>query len=221
MFCSRSSDFPCRCDNRLSAAKCRSTSSRRSIAVCTLNIDGLPVQVNRKPIKNMYLRVTPPHGDVIISAPTRLSDEQIADFVRQRRAWIVRQRQRMEEMRQKSCKSVEEKWSEERHQQAAETINAQLPALLAHWEPIIGRAPTHITLRTMSTRWGSCTPRTGRIRLNLQLGLMEPQFLEYVLVHEMTHLWASGHGEEFQRRMSEYLPNWRALRRELNQHNVL
>ena len=68
---------------------------------------------------------------------------------------------------------------------------------------------------------GSCTPKTGRIRLNLQLGLMDPRFLEYVLVHEMTHLWENGHGEGFQRRMSAYLPQWRQLRRELNRHVVL
>ena len=81
--------------------------------------------------------------------------------------------------------------------------------------------PTHVTLRIMTSRWGSCTPKTGRIRLNLQLGLMDPRFLEYVLVHEMTHLWENGHGEDFQRRMSAYLPQWRQLRRELNRHVVL
>ena len=72
----------------------------------------------------------------------------------------------------------------------------------------------------MTTRWGSCTPRTGRIRLNLQLGLLPPQYLEYVLVHEMTHLWASGHGAEFKRRMTQYLPDWRRLRRELNRYTT-
>lgn len=111
-------------------------------------------------------------------------------------------------------------WTDARKHQAAAAINALLPQLLAKWAPIIGRSPSHITLRVMTSRWGSCTPKTGRIRLNLQLGLMEPQFLEYVLVHEMTHLWANGHGPEFQRRMSLYLPQWRRLRRELNRRIV-
>ena len=92
---------------------------------------------------------------------------------------------------------------------------------LSKWGPIVGRTPTHITLRLMSSRWGSCTPKTGRIRLNLQLGLMAPRFLEYVLVHEMTHLWENGHGEGFQRRMSAYLPQWRQLRRDINRQVVL
>ena len=103
---------------------------------------------------------------------------------------------------------------------AASAIDARLPALVEHWSAVIGKRPTHITLRAMTTRWGSCTPRTGRIRLNLQLGLLPPQYLEYVLVHEMTHLWASGHGAEFQRRMTQYLPDWRRLRRELNRYTT-
>lgn len=93
--------------------------------------------------------------------------------------------------------------------------------MLAKWGPVIGRRPTHITLRLMTSRWGSCTPATGRIRLNLQLGLMEPRFLEYVLVHEMTHLWERGHGAGFQRRMTAYLPGWKVLRRDLNRRVVL
>lgn len=72
----------------------------------------------------------------------------------------------------------------------------------------------------MTSRWGSCTPKTGRIRLNLQLGLMDPQFLEYVLVHELTHLWESGHGRAFRERMSLVLPNWKELRRELNRCTI-
>ena len=47
------------------------------------------------------------------------------------------------------------------------------------------------------------------------------QFLEYVLVHEMTHLWESGHGAGFQRRMTAYLPGWKTLRRDLNRRVVL
>ena len=112
-------------------------------------------------------------------------------------------------------------WTDERKHAAAAAIDAALPGLLRKWAPIVGRSPSHVTLRVMTSHWGSCTPKTGRIRLNLQLGLMEPRFLEYVLVHEMTHLWANGHGADFQRRMSAYLPSWRELRRELNKRVLL
>ena len=49
---------------------------------------------------------------------------------------------------------------------------------------------------------------------------MDPRFLEYVFVHEMTHLWVNGHGKPFQQRMDRYLPQWKRVRRELNQQVI-
>lgn len=184
-------------------------------------IDGLDVHVVRKPIRNMYLRIKPPEGRVEISAPVRMADAVIVSFVRSRRSWIDANRNAIRRQAQQAATTGAVEWNDDLRRAAAASINKTLPALLARWEPIIGRSPTHITLRTMTSRWGSCTPKTGRIRLNLQLGLMDRRFLEYVLVHEMTHLWEHGHGAGFQRRMSAYLPDWRQLRRELNQHMVL
>lgn len=215
-----------------------------------LSVDGFKVQVTRKTMRNMYLRVKPPAGTIEVSAPARMSDEEVAAFVRGRRAWIERQKEQINDARrrfsqrpqvpqytQMSGHVVEDgfggdgnhdgiagdavfEWTEANKRLAAGNINAQLPMLLARWEPVVGRKPTHITLRLMTTRWGSCTPNTGRIRLNLQLGLMDQRFLEYVLVHEMTHLWVSGHGVEFQRRMGEYLPDWHERRHALNKELV-
>ena len=112
-------------------------------------------------------------------------------------------------------------WTADVQRRARQSLEWQLPALLDHWTRVIGRSPTRITFRIMRSRWGSCTPATGRIRLNLQLGLMELRFLEYVLVHEMTHLWVGGHGPRFQQLMDRFLPDWRDLRRELNRYAVL
>lgn len=249
----------------------RRRSKARTVSHTTLRVDDLDVAVTRKTMRNMYLRVKPPAGNVEVSAPVRMSDAKIAAFVRDRRNWIDVQRRRLQEAqrhiptrfdyfgdvgtqaglgdgaiadRDSGMGSVDRgadergggtrpvagmveenesagfSWTDERKRLAQANIDAQLPGLLKRWEPVIGRKPTHITLRLMTSRWGSCTPATGRIRLNLQLGLMDPRFLEYVLVHEMTHLWASGHGAEFQRRMDRYLPNWRVLRRDLNREMV-
>ncbi|MBT1162670.1 M48 family metallopeptidase [Bifidobacterium sp. SO1] len=184
----------------------------------------MDVTVTRKSIKNMYLRVRPADGGVEVSAPLRMGERQIVDFVRGRREWIARTQARLGELRerQQSAGAAGAVWTEDLVRQAETAIRAALPGLLAKWEPVIGRAPSHISLRIMTSRWGSCTPKTGRIRLNLQLGLLDPKFLESVLVHEMTHLWNTrGHGPEFQRRMDTYQPDWRQLKRELDRHPVM
>jgi predicted metal-dependent hydrolase len=47
------------------------------------------------------------------------------------------------------------------------------------------------------TRWGSCTPADGTIRLSRRLEGMPTYVVDYVLLHELTHLLVPGHGDEF------------------------
>ena len=184
----------------------------------TIIVDGLAVTVLRKRIANMYLRVRPQGAMVVVYAPADLGDERIAAYVRSKAGWITVQRSRILDAEANGDVLV---WTPDAEAAARRVIEQRLPGLLARWRPIVGRSPSAVTIRKMTTRWGSCTPATGRIRLNLQLGLMEPKFLEYVVVHEMTHLWARGHGERFQRLMDGWLPGWRGVRREMNRQRVL
>ena len=204
----------------------------------TIAVDGLTVVVLRKNIVNMYLRVRPRGAMVVVSAPARVSQERIVAFVRAKARWIAAQRSRLLDAETNGDVLV---WTPDAEAASRRVIEERLPGLLSRWQPIVGRSPSAITIRgllsrwqpivgrspsaitirRMTTRWGSCTPATGRIRLNLQLGLMDPKFLEYVLVHEMTHLWARGHGEGFQHLMDGWLPGWRDVRREMNRQWVL
>lgn len=56
----------------------------------------------------------------------------------------------------------------------------------------------------MTTRWGSCTPADGTIRISARLRDMPPWVLDYVLVHELAHLLQSGHDERFWALVSAY-----------------
>lgn len=60
----------------------------------SLKIDTYTVRVTRKKIKNLYLRVLPQEG-VIVNAPMRISDAEIAGFVRSRADWIDRQQNKL------------------------------------------------------------------------------------------------------------------------------
>jgi hypothetical protein len=48
-------------------------------------------------------------------------------------------------------------------------------------------------------------------------GTVHPRCLEYIVVHELTHLLERGHGEKFVALMDQFLPDWRARRDELNE----
>ena len=56
----------------------------------------------------------------------------------------------------------------------------------------------------MRTRWASCTPADGSIRLSQRLRGMPAWVRDYVLVHELAHLLESGHGPRFWRLVERY-----------------
>lgn len=53
-------------------------------------------------------------------------------------------------------------------------------------------------------RWGSCTSGTGTIRISSRLASVPDFVLDYVIVHELAHLEATGHGEDFKALESRY-----------------
>jgi predicted metal-dependent hydrolase len=95
-------------------------------------------------------------------------------------------------------------------------LKAAIPALIEKWQPIVGRTVEKWTVRRMKTKWGSCNPQSAHISLNLELVKKHPSCLEYIVVHEMTHLHDRTHDEHFRALLDDYLPNWRAQRDDLN-----
>jgi len=61
-----------------------------------ITVNGVPVEIVRKDIKNLHLGVYPPHGRVRVAAPLRLSDDAVRLAVVGKLRWIKRQRARFD-----------------------------------------------------------------------------------------------------------------------------
>lgn len=55
-----------------------------------------------------------------------------------------------------------------------------------------------------NSRWGSCTPADGTIRISARVKGMPPWVLDYVILHELTHLLEPGHGDGFWSLLESY-----------------
>ncbi|MGI4873046.1 MAG: M48 family metallopeptidase [Janthinobacterium lividum] len=97
-----------------------------------------------------------------------------------------------------------------------EQLKAQLPALLGRWEPAVGVHAAEWAIKLMKTKWGTCNIEARRIWLNLELAKVAPHLLEYVLVHELTHLLERHHNARFKELLDQFMPAWRTYRAELN-----
>lgn len=61
-----------------------------------LSVHGTAVTVERKAIRNLYLRVKPPDGHVVITCPARTTDREVEAFVRSHLDWIAAQRAQLQ-----------------------------------------------------------------------------------------------------------------------------
>ena len=97
-----------------------------------------------------------------------------------------------------------------------EQLKLAVPAVLAKWQPLIGVRVRRIFVQRMKTKWGSCSPAAGSIRLNTELAKKPPECLEYIVVHEMAHLLEPTHNTRFLALMDRFMPKWEFHRSELN-----
>lgn len=178
-------------------------------------VDDLEIWVIGKPrIQNLNLHVKPPDAHIEVTVPRarfHTADDDIAQFVRKKRAWINRavEKTLASPMAQAAAASPDEvkEWRK--------VVEAFTPALVEKWEPILGVKAGSLAYRNMRSRWGSCQPSTGRICINVRLALYPPECLEYVVVHELCHLLVSGHGPDFHQLMSGVMPDWKQRRAKL------
>jgi len=101
-----------------------------------------------------------------------------------------------------------------------ELLKVEIARLLPKWEKITGLKATGWQTKYMTTRWGTCNYKTGKIWFNLQLAKKTPESLEYVILHELCHLVEKNHSEHFISMMDKYMPMWREVKAELNSQTL-
>lgn len=176
-----------------------------------LDVQGIEVVVTRKNVKNLSVRIMPPDGRVLASAPIHMPRAEIERFIYGKSAWITAKREAFLDSPQIRAEGA----TDEEIRQWRTVVQAGTETLLMKWEPIIGVHATKLAYRNMRSRWGSCQPATGRICINVRLALYPPSCLEYIVVHELCHLIEGGHGPRFKALMTRYLPNWKETRAQL------
>lgn len=155
----------------------------------------------RKRVRNLSLRVHPPHGEVRVSAPLRASEDWIRSIILGKRGWIEKHRARLAAR----APAVPPAPLTKADRVAMENL---VPPLLAKWEAALGVRAAWWGIKRMKTRWGSCNPSSRRIWLNLELMRHPPECLDYVVLHEVAHLVERGHGARFRALLSAHMPDW-------------
>ena len=171
-------------------------------------IDGVPVEVIRKRIRCINIRVKA-DGGVVLSIPTWWSTlRQGETFLREKWKWITKARAEVLAHPAVMRAPVTD--------EEIESLRLVLDELTGLWSVRLRESGVTWTIRRVKSIWGTCHIRKRQITYNAELTRVPRELVEYVVVHELTHLQAANHGPRFYALMDERLPGWKLLRRKLN-----
>jgi len=123
-------------------------------------------------------------GYVLVQAPARMSEAELAPIVEQLTARL---------QRRGAVRDLDEGDLE----RVAQELNRDYFGGRLTWRSIEW-------VSNQESRWGSCTPATGTIRLSHRLATMPTWVRDYVLVHELAHLLEPNHGPRFWALVNHY-----------------
>ncbi|PID61392.1 MAG: hypothetical protein CR986_02850 [Ignavibacteriae bacterium] len=77
----------------------------------------------------------------------------------------------------------------------------------------------NIKIKNLMSRWGSCSSKRN-LSFNQKLMCFNTNVIDYVIVHELCHLKQMNHSQKFWNLVSEIIPNYKQLRKELNNKQI-
>lgn len=202
---------------------------------------GIRLYVHKKRVKHINFRVK--LGEFHVSCPMNVSDARLLSVIHDRYAWAVAAQDKLAKNASANTQASDYLWSEvfdrvkwlndhqaQLHARTFKRLQG-LPAddckqwiyryelanyvdeILAVWQAKVGKSASHISIKSMSSRWGSCNVRTAKIALSTHLVSYPKACTDYVLVHELCHLIHANHSREFWASVQAAMPDYQTWHR--------
>ena len=142
-------------------------------------------------------------GMILVRAPILMPKWRIEKFVSDHKEWICRARARQAKRLEK-LPQLREEDKPMYIKQAKEII----PEKVKFYAEIMGVKPTGITITSAKTRFGSCSA-TNRLSFSWRLMAFPESAIDYVVVHELSHIIHKNHSRDFYQCIEDILPDYR------------
>lgn len=164
--------------------------------------------LERKKVKNINLRVKPDMS-VYVSANNRVSLKYIDEFVIKKADFVLNA---IENFQKRTYTLPQPKYSK---QEFSEYISKSFDDIYKKFK-IFNIIKPKLKLRKMKSRWGSCNYVKGIITLNTQLIYCAKEQIDYVIIHEFSHLIVHNHSDEFYKVVEKFCKDYKRIRKEMN-----
>lgn len=161
----------------------------------------------RRGSHNISLRVLP-GGEVTVNAPYWIPITAINAFINRQSAWLTDKINLLKNVpKPRSRSEIIAEYSKLKSQ--AKKLATQR---LDYYNHYYNFSYQRVSIRNQSSRWGSCS-HSGTLSFNYRIALLEPEFRDYIIVHELCHLGQMNHSPAFWTLVSKTFPNHKKLRK--------
>lgn len=161
-------------------------------------IDGVKIFYKKHPFSKNIKMIARPNGNILVTLPKSASFVRAKEFVLKNKAWIKEN----VKYGAKACGAQSLDIIKERRKLAHEVLPKRLEDLAKKFGFKYGR----VFIKNQRTVWGSCSYRNN-INLNLNLVALDDEFIDYVLLHELTHTVCKNHQKAFYELLTKNMPN--------------
>ena len=169
-----------------------------------------PYRLIRSARKTLALEVSS-SGEVIARAPNRTSLKTIEAFVASHEQWIEKAL-----ARQAARAACHPPLSPEQIEALREEAKRKIPPRVAYFAERMNVTPKSVRITAAKTRFGSCSPENS-LCFSLYLMQYPDEAIDYVVVHELSHIRHHDHSKRFWDTVALYMPEYKRLRALLKQ----
>lgn len=83
-----------------------------------------------------------------------------------------------------------------------------------------GSRVNQVRVKDVTSRWGSCSSQAN-INLNWYLIMIDPELIEYLIIHELMHLREMNHSPQYWAWVEKFCPHYQAADRRLSEQEWL
>ena len=149
-------------------------------------------------------------GEIIVRAPYMVSIDRIEKFIESNSERIEKAVE--SEKRRTPSYSANEPEAQVLRRLAEKII----PPKVEYFSNIMGVTPESIRITSAQKRFGSCSSR-GHICFSFNLVQYPDDLIDYVVVHELSHLVELNHSKRFWRIVEKYIPDYKERRERLRE----
>ena len=167
-----------------------------------------------KKAKNIKIEIKK-NGEIFLIVPRFIPNFLAVQFLNTKRNWALKkQKEILEKKEKQKIPELSQEDFFKYKKEALKKIQKRVEYFAKKGDFAYGK----ITIKNNKTNWGSCSAK-GNLNFNYRLIFLEPKEMDYIIIHELSHLREMNHSKKFWLEVKKLCPEYKEIRKRIK--NIL